>query len=66
TGGRVLNPTVPGNSGLGALIEILPNRERVVETAPDVRTLWDTMPALAALLALLSIEWIGRRLVRLA
>lgn len=66
TGGRVLLPSVAGEGGLASLPQLLPNRERVVETAPDVRTLWDTMPALAALVLLLTIEWVGRRLVRLA
>jgi hypothetical protein len=37
-----------------------------IEGIADQRTLWDTWPALLAVLVLLSIEWIGRRIARLA
>jgi hypothetical protein len=61
TGGRVL-----GEGELSELPRLLPRREVRIEGIADQRTLWDTWPALLAVLVLLSIEWIGRRIARLA
>ncbi|MFZ4749738.1 MAG: hypothetical protein ACOYMM_04420 [Phycisphaerales bacterium] len=59
TGGQVLDA-----SSLADLARILPRRAR--ETDESVlRALWDTPAALALLLTLLGLEWIGRRLLRL-
>lgn len=60
TGGQVLKPI-----DLGRLADLLPNRERrrVLEQA---ESLWDTPLALMMLLGLLTIEWVGRRAIRLA
>lgn len=60
TGGALLTP-----GQLDRLPELLPRREVRVALAPDERTLWDTPLALAVLLTLLTLEWIGRRLIRL-
>lgn len=60
TGGRVL-PL----ERLEELPELLPNRQLRISDAPEIRTLWDTPLALGALLTLLVIEWVGRRLIRL-
>jgi hypothetical protein len=61
TGGRVL-----GENELSELPRLLPRREVRIEGIADERTLWDTWPALLAVLLLLSIEWVGRRIARLA
>ncbi len=60
TGGQVLLP-----DQLGRLAELLPNRERrrVLEQA---ESLWDTPLALLLLIGLLTVEWVGRRVIRLA
>ena len=59
TGGQMLDA-----SSLADLARILPRRAR--ETDESVlRALWDTPAALALLLTLLGLEWIGRRLLRL-
>ena len=60
TGGRIL--TV---ADLSRLPEIAPNRERRTEAPPDVATLWDTLAALIAVLLLVAVEWVGRRLIKL-
>jgi hypothetical protein len=44
----------------------LPSRARTVEGEPDIETLWDKPWALALLLALLVVEWVGRRLIKLS
>lgn len=44
----------------------LPSRARTVEGEPDIETLWDKPLALALLLTLLVLEWIGRRLIKLS
>jgi hypothetical protein len=51
---------------LADLPKILPNREVRLLGTPEVETLWDKPVALLLLLVLLSGEWIGRRLLRLA
>jgi hypothetical protein len=61
TGGRVLMV-----DELADLPKILPNREVRLLGTPEVETLWDKPVALLLLLVLLSGEWIGRRLLRLA
>lgn len=61
TGGEVLDP-----DKLGDLGDLLPNRSRVTPAAPDIETLWDRPIVLMALLVLLAVEWVGRRLVRLS
>ncbi|MEO0716103.1 MAG: hypothetical protein AAFY58_03830, partial [Planctomycetota bacterium] len=60
TGGRILTVT-----DLSRLPEIAPNRERRTEAPPDVATLWDTLAALIAVLSLVALEWVGRRLIKL-
>ncbi len=50
---------------LASLPEQLPNRSIVVESTPEIKTLWDNPLWLAVLLILLSVEWIGRRLIHL-
>lgn len=60
TGGRVL--TV---NELARLEEFLPNRQRRVTGTPDIETLWDGPLTLILFTLLLSVEWIGRRLIRL-
>lgn len=44
----------------------LPSRARTVEGEPEIETLWDKPLALILLLALLTIEWMGRRLIKLS
>jgi len=61
TGGEVLTP-----DRLGELPGLLPNRRLILAGAPEVSTLWDRWPALALIALLLTLEWVGRRLVRLA
>jgi hypothetical protein len=45
---------------------LLPNREVHIAGTPDVETLWDRPVFLVLLVLLLTVEWIGRRLMRLA
>lgn len=61
TGGAVVAP-----DQLSTLPEKLPNREVRILGAPIVSTLWDRPVALALLLTLLTLEWVGRRLLRLS
>ncbi len=61
TGGQV----VPV-SQLGTLGDLLPNRELVMTGPREVRPLWDRPLILALLITLLALEWVGRRLIRLA
>lgn len=44
----------------------LPNRARTIASPPKRESLWDKPVVLILLVALLTIEWIGRRLLRLA
>jgi hypothetical protein len=49
---------------IGELPKLLPRRAR--ETDESVlKALWDTPAALAAVVVLLGLEWIGRRVLRL-
>lgn len=61
TGGKVLQV-----SELDQLQKLLPNRRLKLSGDPEVHTLWDTPLALLLLVLLLTAEWIGRRLLRLA
>ncbi len=61
TEGATISP-----SALGTLPTLLPNRELTIAGAPDVVTLWDRPPFLAILVLLLTIEWVWRKLIRLA
>jgi len=61
TGGIALAPT-----DLSRLPQLLPNRRLKLAGEPDVQTLWDTPLALILVVVLLTAEWIGRRLLRLA
>lgn len=60
TGGQLITP-----ENLSSLPQLLPNRQLRISDAPEVRTLWDSPAALAALVLLLVLEWVGRRLIRL-
>lgn len=61
TGGRVL-----ASEDLDTFGTLAPNRTRVTALEPEITPLWDTPLILALLVTLLSIEWIGRRIMRLA
>ncbi|HMN42184.1 MAG TPA: hypothetical protein PKE29_15165 [Phycisphaerales bacterium] len=61
TGGKVLRP-----DQLADLPRLLPNRTLKLAGEPELHTLWDTPLALLLAVLLLSAEWIGRRLLRLA
>jgi hypothetical protein len=51
---------------LATLADLLPNREVRTLGTPDIETIWDKPWALVALLLLVGIEWIGRRLIKLS
>lgn len=51
---------------LNELPNILPNRTRITILPPQTTALWDRPIILVMLMLLLSIEWIGRRSLRLA
>jgi hypothetical protein len=61
TGGKVLQP-----DQLGDLPRLLPNRKLKLAGEPEIHTLWDTPAALLMAVLLLTAEWVGRRLLRLA
>lgn len=61
TDARTLTP-----AELPQLPKLLPNRRVILSGEPDVHTLWDTPLALLSIILLLTLEWIGRRLLRLA
>ncbi|MAY74887.1 MAG: hypothetical protein CMJ31_09285 [Phycisphaerae bacterium] len=61
TGGAVLTPET-----LAQLPDLLPNRSRLEPGPREVVTLWDRWQPLAVLIALLVVEWVGRRLIKLA
>ncbi|MBC7771515.1 MAG: hypothetical protein H7210_03355, partial [Pyrinomonadaceae bacterium] len=48
------------------LPKLLPNRKLRLAGEPDVETLWDTPLALILAITLLTLEWVGRRLMKLA
>ena len=51
---------------LNELASLLPNRRLRLAGEPDVETLWDTPLALILLMVLLTLEWVVRRLIKLA
>jgi hypothetical protein len=59
TGGQSL-----AGGSLASLPALLPQRAREIDESV-LRTLWDIPAALVALIALLGLEWIGRRVLRL-
>jgi hypothetical protein len=59
TGGRALTPAT-----LGEVFEHLPNRRERLRTEL-AESLWDTPLALLTILGLLTLEWVGRRVIRL-
>jgi hypothetical protein len=61
SGGKMLTP-----AELNDLPRLLPNRRLRLAGEPDVETLWDTPLALILIMTLLTIEWVVRRLIRLA
>jgi len=61
TKGQTLQP-----SQLVDLPDTLPNRTRITTLPPQTTALWDRPIVLIVLVLLLSIEWIGRRTLRLA
>lgn len=61
TGGKLLSP-----AEIAELPRLLPNRTLKLIGEPDVHTLWDTPIALLLVVLLLTLEWVGRRLLRLA
>jgi hypothetical protein len=60
TGGRTLAP-----GDLSDLAGALPKRGVRLAGEPDIETLWDTPLALLLVMLLLTLEWVGRRLIRL-
>lgn len=61
TGGRVLKA-----SELNELPKLLPNRRLRVSGEPAVHTLWDSPLALLVIVLLLTLEWVGRRILHLS
>jgi hypothetical protein len=61
TGGQVL-PV----SRLSELPTLLPKRLVQITGTPDIQPLWDRPIALILLVLLLTLEWVGRRLIKLA
>jgi hypothetical protein len=61
TGGVVLDPT-----RLEALEDLLPNREVRVQGVPEVETLWDKPFVWVVFMLLVTLEWMGRRLIKLS
>lgn len=60
TGGRVLT-----DADLENISELLPRRDLRVATTPEVQPLWDRPLMLVLLVLLLTLEWIGRRVIKL-
>ena len=61
TGGAVVEP-----ASLSEIPGRLPNRALVIAGAPEIATLWDRPVVLALLIGLLTLEWVGRKLLKLA
>lgn len=61
TGGKIISP-----DQFGTLPSLLPNRSLRVPGTPTIETLWDKPVVWALLILLLSAEWIGRRILKLA
>lgn len=60
SGGKVLLP-----EQIGQLPKLLPNRRLRLAGEPEIDTLWDSPLALLVVIGLLTLEWVGRRLMRL-
>jgi hypothetical protein len=61
TGGKMLEP-----SQLAELPSLLPNRELRLLGTPDIETLWDKPAVWIFLMLLLTLEWAGRRVIKLS
>ncbi|CAG0995776.1 hypothetical protein PHYC_02551 [Phycisphaerales bacterium] len=61
TGGQILSP-----ERLSDLPDLLPNRQLRLLGAPETEDLWDKPVIWAALMLLMALEWMGRRLIKLA
>ncbi|MBL4591944.1 MAG: VWA domain-containing protein [Phycisphaerales bacterium] len=61
TGGQVIKP-----EDFGTIPSMLPNRARTIALPPERVSLWDRPIVLFFLILLVSIEWIGRKSLRLA
>jgi len=61
TGGELLQP-----AEFASLPERLPRRELTIAGDPDVEPLWDRPVVLVLILTIAGLEWLGRRLLRLA
>lgn len=61
TDGAVLRP-----DDLGSLPGLLPRWAVTIEGTPDVETLWDRPIMLFLLMMLMTVEWVGRKMMRLA
>jgi hypothetical protein len=61
TGGKVLEP-----SQIAELPSLLPNRELHLLGTPDIETLWDKPIIWISLMLLLTLEWAGRRIIKLS
>jgi hypothetical protein len=55
---------LPGQ--LSELPSLLPNHALAISGTPDVQPLWDRPLTLALFVLLLTLEWVGRRLIRLS
>jgi hypothetical protein len=53
-------------SDVDALPDLIRRRERLIAGTPDIATLWDRPIVLIVLVLLLTIEWVGRKLIQLA
>lgn len=60
TGGKVIAP-----GELASVEGLLPNRQLRVLGTPEAETLWDKPVVWILLMTLLTLEWIGRRLIKL-
>lgn len=61
TGGEVIEP-----ARFGEIPGLMPNRTRSIASPPTRVSLWDRPIVLAALVVMLTSEWIARRVLRLA
>ncbi len=61
TGGKVLSP-----AEFDTIPDLMPNRTRTIASLPKQASLWDRPIVLLILVLLLTGEWIGRRILRLA
>jgi hypothetical protein len=53
-------------SQLAELPSLLPNRELRLLGTPDIETLWDKPAVWIFLMLLLTLEWAGRRVIKLS